>query len=80
MAKKSLSLIPVMHSNDGTLVLLINGREYTYWCDNAKVLGFLRILRKQKANKGKALAIFKRDATLLRSTDSKFEPHEEIIQ
>ena len=73
MAKKSLSLIPVMHSNDGTLVMFVNGKEYTYWCDNAKVIRFLERLRKPKINKGKLFSIFKREATLLHLTDSNYE-------
>lgn len=65
MAKQALSLKVLWHSNDGHLGLSINGSYYEYWIDNAKALAFITAVRKQKTNKGRALAIFKREATLL---------------
>ena len=62
----SLSILPIQHTNDGHVALLINNKVYEYWCDNAKVVSFLGLLRRKHVNKGKALAIFKKQATLLK--------------
>jgi hypothetical protein len=66
MSKKLLDILPIQHTNDGHITLSINGVWYNYWCDNAKILRFLEVLRKRTSNKGKALAVFKREATLLK--------------
>lgn len=60
-----LTILPLQHTNDGNLTLLINGKEYEYWCDNAKIERFLNILRRKNSNKGKALSEFKQSATML---------------
>lgn len=65
MSKKSLSILPIFHTNDGIITLRINGVDYTYFCDNAKILKFKEILNKKTSNKGKALSIFKREAKLI---------------
>jgi hypothetical protein len=62
---KKLVILPVYHENWGYLTLLINGREYSYSCDNAIILAFIRKLRKRTINKGKLLAWFKRKAKLI---------------
>jgi len=41
-----LGLRVLMHRSDGTLVLLVNQKEYWYWCDNAKLLQMLPQLEK----------------------------------
>jgi len=66
MPRKPLVVLPLQHTNDGCITLLINGKEYNYWCDNAKVIRFKKLLWKKSCNKGKLLSIFKRDAILLR--------------
>lgn len=68
---KKLEIRVLMRSNDGTVVLLINGKEYTYSCDNAVALVFVHKLRKRTINKGKLFAWFKRKSTLV--SDSNFE-------
>ena len=60
-----LTILPLQHTTDGHITLLINGKEYNYWCDNAKVEQFLNILRRKNSNKGKALSDFKQSAMLL---------------
>jgi hypothetical protein len=65
MPKRQLSILPIQHTNDGHITLLINGKEYNYWLDNAKIIEFKKRLWKRTCNKGKLLSIFKREATLL---------------
>src|SRR5574343_121383 len=73
MSKKfqTLSLVPIYHENWGYIVLLVNGREYSYHCDNAIILRFRQSLRKKSINKGKLFAWFKRKSILV--SGSNFE-------
>ncbi len=64
--KPSLSIKWTSRSKDGILTLHINGGEYTYFCDYAKIERFCKILDRKCSNKGKALSIFKREATLVK--------------
>lgn len=56
----SLNIIPVYHSNDGQVILNINGKEYHYIGDNAIIIRFLEQLRQRRINKGILLNTFKR--------------------
>jgi len=62
---KKFSILPIYHENWGYLTLLVNGVEYSYSCDNAVILVFIRKLRKRTINKGKLFAWFKRKAQLI---------------
>jgi hypothetical protein len=48
-----------MHRHDGYLELLINGKLYEYWLDNAKIIEFKKML---KFNRGRALAYLRRES------------------
>lgn len=67
MPRRQLSIRWIARSKDGMLTLHINGGEYTYYCDYAKIERFCRILDRKCSNKGKALSIFKRESQLIES-------------